>query len=191
MSGGMTSATPSLGRHNHTSKNGSAEPGGRRFGQSHESTTRTIYASDHRRATAALREAQLEVSVARRAASWSRVRQPNAERTSCRADEKGAAPRSIAFVSALRIPPMVVVCVRGPLRKLAGGRAEHELEGATVLELLRALEVCHPDIGGWVLDERGLIRRHINVFVNGERGGETTAVRSGDRIEVVPAITGG
>jgi molybdopterin synthase sulfur carrier subunit len=86
---------------------------------------------------------------------------------------------------------MAVVCVRGPLRRLAGGRAEHELEGATVIELLRALEVCHPDIGGWVLDERSLIRRHINVFVNGERGGETTAVRSGDRIEVLPAITGG
>ena len=67
---------------------------------------------------------------------------------------------------------MAVVCVRGPLRKLAGGRAEHELEGATVVELLRALELRHPDMGGWILDERGLIRRHINVFVNGERGGE-------------------
>ncbi|MGI8412100.1 MAG: MoaD/ThiS family protein [Solirubrobacteraceae bacterium] len=86
---------------------------------------------------------------------------------------------------------MAVVCVRGALRTLAGGRAEHELEGATVLELLRALEVDHRNIGGWVLDERGLIRRHINVYVNGERGGETTAVRSADRIEVVPAITGG
>jgi sulfur carrier protein ThiS len=29
------------------------------------------------------------------------------------------------------------------------------------------------------------------VFVNGERRGEETAVRAGDRIEVVPAITGG
>jgi molybdopterin converting factor small subunit len=86
---------------------------------------------------------------------------------------------------------MAVVCVRGPLRKLAGGRAEHELEGATVIELLHALELRHSDMSGWILDERGLIRRHLNVFVNGERGGETTAVRSGDRIEVVPAITGG
>jgi molybdopterin converting factor small subunit len=86
---------------------------------------------------------------------------------------------------------MAVVCVRGPLRKLAGGRAEHELEGQTVVELLRALEVCHPDTSGWILDERGVIRRHINVFVNGERGGEATEVRSGDRIEVLPAITGG
>jgi molybdopterin converting factor small subunit len=86
---------------------------------------------------------------------------------------------------------MAAVSVRGPLRKLAGGRAEHELEGATVLEVLRTLELRHPDISGWIIDERGLVRRHINVFVNGERVSETTAVRSGDRIEVVPAITGG
>jgi sulfur carrier protein ThiS len=46
-------------------------------------------------------------------------------------------------------------------------------------------------MSGWILDERGLIRRHINVFVNGEPGHEETAVRSGDRVEVVPAITGG
>lgn len=86
---------------------------------------------------------------------------------------------------------MAVVCVRGPLRRLAGGQAEHDLEGATVADLLRGLERRHPEIGGWVLDERGLIRRHINVYVNGERGSEATAVRSGDRIEVLPAITGG
>ena len=86
---------------------------------------------------------------------------------------------------------MTVVCLRGPLRQLAGGRAEHELEGTTVLELIRALEVGNPGLGGWILDERGLIRRHINVFVNGERGGETTAVTAADRVEVLPAITGG
>jgi sulfur-carrier protein len=86
---------------------------------------------------------------------------------------------------------MAVVSVRGPLRKLAGGRAEHELEGTTVLELLRTLELRHPGVSGWILDERGRIRRHINVFVNGEQGGETTPVGSEDRIEVLPAITGG
>jgi sulfur carrier protein ThiS len=86
---------------------------------------------------------------------------------------------------------VAVVCVRGPLRKLAGERAEHALEGATVVELLRALELRHLNMSGWILDERGLIRRHINVFVNGEPGHEETAVRSGDRVEVVPAITGG
>jgi molybdopterin converting factor small subunit len=86
---------------------------------------------------------------------------------------------------------VAVVSVRGPLRKLAGGTAEHELEGATVIELLRGLESRHPEVGGWIVDERGRIRRHINVFVNGERSRADTPVRSGDRVEVLPAITGG
>jgi molybdopterin converting factor small subunit len=86
---------------------------------------------------------------------------------------------------------MTVVSLRGPLRGLAGGRAEHQLAGVTVAAVLRALEREQPGLGGWILDERGRIRRHINVFINGERGGEATAVAPGDRIEVVPAITGG
>jgi molybdopterin synthase sulfur carrier subunit len=85
---------------------------------------------------------------------------------------------------------MAVVSVRGPLRKLSGG-ARHELEGSTVVALLRALERLHPEVTGWILDERGLIRRHINVYVNGERGREATPVGAGDLVEVLPAITGG
>ncbi len=106
-------------------------------------------------------------------------------------DENRPDPRSKGAVTESRTSSGALVCLRGPLRKLAGGRREHELPGATVLELLRALEHRHPQTSGWILDERGLIRRHINVFVNGERGDEATAVGSGDRVEVVPAITGG
>jgi molybdopterin synthase sulfur carrier subunit len=86
---------------------------------------------------------------------------------------------------------MALVCVHGPLKNLAGGRAQHELGGETVGAVLRGLEDLHPSVTGWILDERGTIRRHINVFVNGERGGEQTAVCAGDRVEVLPAITGG
>ena len=66
-----------------------------------------------------------------------------------------------------------------------------QLQAATVLELLRELEREHPALGGWIVDERGLIRRHINVFVNGERGVEDTAVAADARVEILPAITGG
>jgi molybdopterin synthase sulfur carrier subunit len=86
---------------------------------------------------------------------------------------------------------MPVVRLRGPLKRLAGDRSDHELDGTTVADLLRELEATHPATSGWILDERGHIRRHINVFVNGERGDETTAVHAGDRLEVLPAITGG
>ena len=86
---------------------------------------------------------------------------------------------------------MVVVRLRAPLSELAGGRRELRLEGSTVRDVLRALEREHPAIQGWILDEQTTIREHINVFVNGERGGEETAVAADDRVEVLPAITGG
>jgi len=86
---------------------------------------------------------------------------------------------------------MARVRLRGPLRKLADGRSEHAIEGETVSELLRELERVQPAMGGWILDERGLIRRHINVFVNGEGGSEDTPVSAQDQVDVLPAISGG
>jgi sulfur-carrier protein len=86
---------------------------------------------------------------------------------------------------------MTVVRLRAPLSELAGGNRELELEGATVREVLLDLERRHPDVRGWILDERGLIREHINVFVNKECGQEDTAVVAGDRLHVLPAISGG
>lgn len=81
--------------------------------------------------------------------------------------------------------------LRGPLKKLAGDRADHEVAGATVGEVLRALERENPAVAGWIVDERGRIRRHINVFVGGERADSETVVAAGDRVEVIPAISGG
>lgn len=86
---------------------------------------------------------------------------------------------------------MAVIRLRAPLSELAGGRRELELDGATVAEVLRALENEHPDVKGWILDERGNIREHINVFVNKEYGREETALGPDDRVHVLPAISGG
>ena len=86
---------------------------------------------------------------------------------------------------------MPLVRLRGPLKGLAGDRSDHEVAGTTVGDLLRELERAQPALAGWVLDERGCVRRHINVFVNGERGGADTPVGDDDRIDVLPAISGG
>jgi molybdopterin synthase sulfur carrier subunit len=86
---------------------------------------------------------------------------------------------------------MAVVRLRGPLKQLADGRPDHATGGGTVGELLRELECSHPALSGWILDERGCIRRHINVFVNGEYAKEDTPVAPDDRIDVLPAISGG
>jgi molybdopterin converting factor small subunit len=85
---------------------------------------------------------------------------------------------------------MPVVRLRAPLSELAGGR-ELRVEGSTVGDVLRALEREHPAIEGWILDEQRAIREHINVFVNGEKGREETALGDDDRIHVLPSISGG
>ena len=89
------------------------------------------------------------------------------------------------------IAAMAVVHLRSPLKQQAGNCAEHPVEGATVIELMKGLEAANPGIAGWILDERGQIRPHINVFVNGERGDAQTAVGADDRVDVLPAISGG
>ena len=86
---------------------------------------------------------------------------------------------------------MAVVRLRDPLKRLADGRAEHDIDAATVAELLRELERSHGALAGWILDERGRIRRHINVFVNGDRGSEDTALTQDDEVHILPAISGG
>jgi molybdopterin converting factor small subunit len=86
---------------------------------------------------------------------------------------------------------MTVVRLRGALKQMAGGSSAHVVEGATVADLLRELERTQPGVDGWILDERGLVRRHINVFVNGELGTKDTPVGADDEVDVLPAISGG
>ena len=84
-----------------------------------------------------------------------------------------------------------LVRLRGQLKKLAGDQADHELSGSTVGELLRALEREQPALAGWIVDERGHIRRHINVFVNAEQAREEDPIAAGDCVDILPAISGG
>lgn len=86
---------------------------------------------------------------------------------------------------------MAVVALPSQLRQRAGAEALVDSSGATLGQVLSDLERRFPDIAGWILDETGAIRRHVNVFVNGERVPVETAVSEGDRVQVLPAIAGG
>jgi molybdopterin converting factor small subunit len=85
---------------------------------------------------------------------------------------------------------MAHVILRAPLAELAGGR-RHAVDGDTAVEALAALEREHPQLRGWMLDEHGRVRRHVNVYVNGQLAQEQTALGVDDLVHVLPAITGG
>ena len=86
---------------------------------------------------------------------------------------------------------MATVQLRAPLKQLAGGSREVRLDGASVGEVLRELERIHPRIAGWVLDEHGRVRTHVNVFLDGERVRENAPVQPGSTLQVLPSISGG
>lgn len=86
---------------------------------------------------------------------------------------------------------MAVVTLRAPLKDRADGRSEVVLPGDSIGAVLRELERIYPRLEGWVLDEHGRIRQHVNVFVNGERGREDTPVAPQARIHVLASISGG
>jgi sulfur-carrier protein len=85
---------------------------------------------------------------------------------------------------------MAVVLVPGMLATEAGGQLRFELDAATVEEALRSLPIA--DL---IFDERGELRRLVNVYVDGvdmrDRDGLGTALAGGETLRLVGAIAGG
>ncbi|HYY45149.1 MAG TPA: MoaD/ThiS family protein [Actinomycetota bacterium] len=86
---------------------------------------------------------------------------------------------------------MAQVVLPSSLRNLAGGPAEVEITASHLGALLTRLEVLYPDLRGRILDETGAVRPHVNVFLNGERAGLAEPIKDADRVQVLPAISGG
>ena len=89
----------------------------------------------------------------------------------------------------------VRVLIPGPLRRLVDDKAEIELEGRTVVEVIRNLEAVAPDLRSRLTGEKGEIRRFIRLFLNDvdvdDIGGAAAPVRDGDVLSIVPAAAGG
>ena len=91
----------------------------------------------------------------------------------------------------------LVFVMPGPLRELAGNRGEVRVEGsaASVSEALSLLWARCPAVRDRLITERGEVRQHVNIFVDGESirdtGGLGTRVRDGAEIFILPALSGG
>lgn len=84
------------------------------------------------------------------------------------------------------------VVVPTQLRGYTGGRAEVEAEGETLGAVLVDLDRRFPGFRFRVIDEQDRVRRHIVLFVGGEREDDLgAAIPPGAELFIVGALSGG
>ena len=90
----------------------------------------------------------------------------------------------------------VTVKIPAPLRPLTANQGEVAVENAaTVQAAIEELSRKFPGLRDKLLDDKGALRRYVNLFRNDEdvrhAQGLGTSLKEGDRLTIVPAIAGG
>ena len=84
------------------------------------------------------------------------------------------------------------VWIPQPLLSYTGQQTQVEAEGATVAELLVALDRRHPGIRFRMVDEQDRLRAHMKIFVNRKQvSGLDAAIRDADEVHIFQALSGG
>jgi molybdopterin synthase sulfur carrier subunit len=70
------------------------------------------------------------------------------------------------------------------------------VEAATVAEAVQAIEARHEGVAAYLIDERGRLRPHVNLFLDGRLLEDRTGLSDvcdgpGHELFVVPALSGG
>lgn len=89
----------------------------------------------------------------------------------------------------------IIVRIPTPLQKLTRDKTEVEAKGKNIRELIEDLERNFPGIKERLYDEKGSLRRFINIYVNEEDirfiQRDQTSLKDGDEVSIIPAIAGG
>ena len=87
---------------------------------------------------------------------------------------------------------MIRVIVPTHLRSYTKGLAEVDAVGRTLGEVLADLDARFPGMRFRIVDEQDRVRKHIKFFVAGEMAPDLSlAVRDGDEVMIVAALSGG
>ncbi|HSU54510.1 MAG TPA: ubiquitin-like small modifier protein 1 [Candidatus Dormibacteraeota bacterium] len=82
-----------------------------------------------------------------------------------------------------------------PLRKLTNDEEIVEVTANTIGDAITELQSRYPGIKERLVDDKGEVRRFVNVYVNEEDirflQNQQTPVKDGDEISIIPAIAGG
>lgn len=81
------------------------------------------------------------------------------------------------------------------LQKFFPGLDVIEIEGDTVADIVRELDTRYPGISGYLLENTGALRKHVNIFVDNTLISDRTAlsdsVQSSTSIHILQALSGG
>jgi molybdopterin converting factor small subunit len=89
----------------------------------------------------------------------------------------------------------IIIEIPTAFRRFTDGAPRIDCTGSTIAEALNQLTARFPDLGRHVRDDSGQIRQFLNIYLNEEDirflGGESCALKEGDRVLLVPSIAGG
>jgi molybdopterin synthase sulfur carrier subunit len=78
---------------------------------------------------------------------------------------------------------------------LTKGQGEVDVSAANISDMITKLEASYPGIKDRLCDDKGELRRFVNMYVNEEDirflKGKDTILTDSDEISIVPAIAGG
>ena len=81
------------------------------------------------------------------------------------------------------------------LKRFFPSLTEIEIEGNTVGQVLDNIEKIYPGISNYLVDDHGHLRRHLNIFVQGDlikdRSTLNDHVNSSDELLIFQALSGG
>ena len=90
---------------------------------------------------------------------------------------------------------MIKVRIPTPLRPITKGQGEVESAAANIVDMIGSLDATYPGLKNRLCDEKGDLRRFVNIYVNEEDirflNGKETSLKDGDEVSIVPAIAGG
>jgi sulfur-carrier protein len=76
-------------------------------------------------------------------------------------------------------------------RLFAGEPRKVDLDAGSVSELMWRLNASWPGMRDRLCTSDGAIRRHITIFVDGERASLDTPIQPGAEVRIIPAVSGG
>ena len=83
---------------------------------------------------------------------------------------------------------MIKVRIPTPLRPLTKGQGEVESAAANIVDMIGSLDATYPGLKNRLCDEKGDLRRFVNIYVNEEDirflNGKETSLKDGDTVDV-------